>query len=159
MIDVCMFLVGMLPNGGSLTYNKNYARRAVPRVQACLELADTAKKEGADVHLVLALAARESGFVTGLTSRAGAVSVMGIIPKYCRTASGKKCRTAEDNRQHGIRYITQLTQQYDTCTALAKYNAGNAGACEGVGGAYAEDVIETYEKLCYVFGGERCYAC
>jgi soluble lytic murein transglycosylase-like protein len=157
VIDVCMFIVGTLPQSTSLAYNKRYAARSVKQVQTCLELAHQAAREGSDVFLVLAVAARESGFKQGIVSPAGAVSVMGIMPKYCRTASGGRCKTPADNRAHGIRYLTKLADEHELCDALAKYNAGNDGACQGAGGQYAQNVMDLYSRLCGTFLYEKCY--
>jgi soluble lytic murein transglycosylase-like protein len=155
-----MYLVGSLPDGNaSLSYQKKYVARAVPQVQACLELAHLAEKMDADVFLVLSVAAKESWFKVGLTSPAGAVSIMGIMPKYCRTEDGGKCKTVQDRRAHGIRYLTKLADEHELCDALAKYNAGNAGSCEGTGSKYAHSVMETYSNLCAVFMYEKCYCC
>jgi len=153
MIDVCMYLVGQIPRDGSLSYNKKFVQQRVPAlVSTCLDLAEQAARMDADVHLILAVALKETGFTTGIKSRAGAVSVMGVMPQYCR-ANGELCTTPTQWQAHGIATVNKLTSTNTLCTALAKYNAGPLGHCEGPGASYARNVMAIYVNICGIFGG------
>jgi len=95
-----------------------------------------AKTSGLDPYLIAAVINVESGFREGVTSKAGAVGLMQVIPStawaVANEAGLQERVTAETlerpgtNVRVGTRYLAYLIKRYDgdTQLALAAYNAG-----------------------------------
>lgn len=93
-------------------------------VAAMIEL--SARQNGVDPKLALAVAKTESNLRPDAVSSAGAIGVMQLMPE---TASGLGVRNAYDPRENvdgGVRYLKQLLNTFngDTVKAVAAYNAG-----------------------------------
>jgi soluble lytic murein transglycosylase len=99
-------------------------------------IAAEAKSAGLDPYLIAAVINVESGFREGVTSKAGAVGLMQIIPSTAHAVANEAglpervtAQTLErpgTNVRVGTRYLAYLVKRYggDTQLALAAYNAG-----------------------------------
>ena len=86
-----------------------------------------AKRQGFDPVLAKAIAMQESGGRQGEVSKAGAVGVMQIIPKYAGDFGGGDVRgNVDDNIRVGIKEISTYLKRYggDLRKALLAYNWG-----------------------------------
>ncbi len=106
-----------------------------------------------DAKLVKAVVRNESCFDTEAISRAGAQGLMQLMPPTAKELGVTNPFNAEENLRGGIRYLSQLLQQYDNNIglALAAYNAGpgNVARYKGVPPfketqQYIERVMNTY---------------
>lgn len=100
----------------------------------------TAQKYGVDPRVMLALANQESGFNQNVTSPAGAIGVMQLMPSTAESLGVNPYDTYE-NIEGGVKYLAQQLETFsgDIEKALAAYNAGPA-AVKKYGGVppYAE---------------------
>ena len=89
------------------------------------EMAHAAEAAALSPELISAVAWRESNYRTGLTSRAGAVGEMQLMPATAR-AMGVDPADAAQNLHGGAGYLRVMMQRYngDLVRALAAYNAG-----------------------------------
>lgn len=99
-------------------------------------IATEAKSAHLDPYLIAAVINVESGFREGVTSKAGAVGLMQLIPSTASAVAREAglpeqvtARTLENpgtNVRVGTRYLAFLIKHYDgdTQLALAAYNAG-----------------------------------
>lgn len=98
------------------------------------ELEGSANRRGLDPYLVVALAAQESTFDAGISSSAGAIGLMQIMPATGRTVARqlgitpfatRRLTDPEVNMAIGTKYFADLMQQFGHAAyALAGYNAG-----------------------------------
>ena len=109
-------------------------------------------------HLVRAVAWKESNYVPGVVSPAGARGVMQVKPTTWDWVEAFVIRhpvreTVDGNIQVGVAYLRHLLGRFDgnTYTALAAYNQGPASVAEhGIkpdSGAYARDVLTLARRL------------
>lgn len=106
-------------------------------------LDDAARRHGVPANLVRAVANVESRGLQQVTSRAGAIGVMQLMPETAR-ALGANPHDQAQNIDAGTRLLRDLLDRYQgtrdpLALALAAYNAG-PGAVEHFGGVppYAE---------------------
>ena len=85
----------------------------------------TAQKYGVDPRVMLALANQESGFNQNVTSPAGAIGVMQLMPSTAESLGVNPYDTYE-NIEGGVKYLAQQLEIFsgDIRKALAAYNAG-----------------------------------
>ena len=146
MFVMCLYAVSLvLPTGDiSLGYQKKFLKSHPSRVLNCMQVAKTAKKLNADIELAVAIASVETGFVSGLVSKAGARGLMGVMPSNMKG----RPKTPESYLRRGVELMeTVLDMRPRLCDALAIYNAGLKGTCKGIGGTYAAVVMRRYEKI------------
>lgn len=160
MLTMCLVALSLtLPvdKEFSSSYARQYMKGANHRVQNCMKLAQLAKDMDAPVTLVLAIASKESGFKSKQISSAGARGLIGVMPSNMKGRDKAKPLAFE---RRGIEILKYLLEKEATlCDALAYYNAGGKGSCTGVGGSYADDVMERQSRLCAVYDSEECYLC
>lgn len=160
MLAMCLVALSFtLPSDKqfSSSYASVYMKGANHRVQNCMRLASLAKEMNAPVMLVLAIASKESGFKSKQISSAGARGLLGVMPSNMKGRDKTKPLAFE---RRGIEILKYLLDTESTlCGALAYYNAGTRGSCSGIGGGYAEDVMDRHSKLCALYDHEECYTC
>ena len=98
------------------------------------QLEGSAKRRGLDPYLIVALAAQESTFDAGISSSAGAIGLMQIMPATGRALARKvgvkpfttrRLTDPEVNMTLGTQYFADLMGQFGHAAyALAGYNAG-----------------------------------
>lgn len=98
------------------------------------QLEGSAKRRGLDPYVILALAAQESTFDAGISSSAGAIGLMQIMPATGRALARKvgvkpfttrRLTDPEVNMTLGTQYFADLMEQFGHAAyALAGYNAG-----------------------------------
>lgn len=98
------------------------------------QLEGSARRHGLDPYVVLALAAQESTFDAGISSSAGAIGLMQIMPATGRAVtrqiglkgfSARRLTDPEINMTIGTTYFADLMEQFGHAAyALAGYNAG-----------------------------------
>ncbi len=90
---------------------------------------------GVDPALVFAIAANESGFNAGATSRTGAMGVMQLMPETAQSVGVTDAYDTAQNVAGGTAYLHQLLDRFagNIPLAVAAYNAG-PGAVERYGG-------------------------
>ena len=83
------------------------------------------------LELLFAVSKQESRFASGVTSTAGAIGLMQLMPATARELAGAplaedKIREPKQNAQLGAAYLRQLLQQWrgDPFRSIASYNAG-----------------------------------
>ncbi|MDP3893814.1 lytic transglycosylase domain-containing protein [Nocardioides sp.] len=107
-------------------------------------IADTARRHGVDPHLALAVAWQESGWQMGLTSEAGAIGAMQVLPGTGRwmslyTGGPLRLRDLQDNATAGVVLLKVLDgQTSSTRHQLAAYYQGLGAVREH--GLYDETV-------------------
>ena len=160
MLAMCLVAISLtLPADKefSSSYARHYMKGANHRVQNCMRLAKLAQSMDAPVMLVLAIASKESGFKSKQVSSAGARGLIGVMPSNMKGRDKTKPLAFE---RRGIEILKYLLDTESTlCDALAYYNAGGHGSCGGLGGRYAEDVMDRHSKLCALYDHEECYIC
>lgn len=161
MLSLCLVALSLtLPVDKEFhpSYANKFMGGAPTKVKNCMRLAQLAKEMDAPVTLVLAIASRETGFKSGLVSSAGARGLLGVMPSNMR-GRDKSAKLAWERR--GIE-ILKFLLDYKTnlCDALAYYNAGGNGSCNGIGGRYAASVMDRQTKLCLATGLDKdCTSC
>ena len=110
-------------------------------------IAAESRSAGLDPYLIAAVINVESGFREGVTSKAGAVGLMQVIPSTAWAVANEAglservtARTLErpgTNVRVGTRYLAYLVRRYDgdTQLALAAYNAGMTNVDQWVANA------------------------
>jgi soluble lytic murein transglycosylase len=98
------------------------------------QLEGSARRHGLDPYVILALAAQESTFDAGISSSAGAIGLMQIMPATGRAVarqiglkgfSARRLTDPEINMTIGTTYFADLMEQFGQAAyALAGYNAG-----------------------------------
>lgn len=114
---------------------KRARREAAPRPSRYVVrrvVARTARRHGVDPQLALAVAWQESGWQMHLTSSAGALGAMQVIPSTGRWMSdvvGRRLhlRDLRDNATAGVVYLKLLRSQAPRRVAVAGYYQGLAG--------------------------------
>jgi hypothetical protein len=93
------------------------------------EAADT---YGLDVNLLAAVAKTESNFQTDVTSSAGAMGIMQLMPSTAESLGVSDAYDPYDNVMGGAKLLRQLLDQYDgdVTLALAAYNAGTGNVAK-----------------------------
>ena len=109
-----------------------YAGRQWCCLAACrLSRAVHPRRAGTDPPLILGLMRQESSFDAGITSGAGAVGLMQLMPATARQIAGQNQTSLDlknpgENMRIGIAYFQNLLQQFNfvQAYAIAAYNAG-----------------------------------
>lgn len=88
---------------------------------------EAAHTYGVDVNLLKAIGKAESGFDASITSSAGAMGVMQLMPGTASSLGVSDAYDARQNIMGGAKYIAQMLEKYNGNTelALAAYNAGS----------------------------------
>lgn len=107
----------------------------------------SAKQNGIDPKLAIAVAKNESGFSPGVVSPAGAIGVMQLMPETARGLGVKDPYDPRQNVDGGVRYLKQLLQTFggDAEKAVAAYNAGPQ-AVEAYGGVPPYSETKNYVR-------------
>ena len=110
----CAMIVGAYPIGERLKARK---------LEACVELGARASDAGRDVSLILAMSWIESAFEPKAKSKAGALGMLQILPRYfCPRRRAKGC----DLIAAGFRAIDAWAAlSKSRCEMLCKYNGGH----------------------------------
>ncbi|MCL6515988.1 MAG: lytic transglycosylase domain-containing protein [Alicyclobacillus sp.] len=130
------------------------ASGAAASTAAVAELAaQTAKRYGVPVGLVMSVIQHESGFNPAAHSPAGAIGLMQLMPSTAAALGIANPWDPAQNLDGGVRYLAQLLDRYggDAALALAAYNAGPA-AVDAHGGippypetrAYVQSVLAAW---------------
>lgn len=91
----------------------------LPRAHACAQVTFQALRQGVSVPLAVRLAYTESKLDSSVVSRAGAVGVLQVIPRYW-------CPSGCDRVEAGVRALrTYLHKHRRPVAAIAHYNGGN----------------------------------
>lgn len=112
-----------------------WVRRAYHPLAHADIIGPESRAAGLDPYLVAALINVESGFREDVTSKAGAVGLMQVIPSTAHAVArdaglpervtAKTLERPGTNIRVGVRYLAYLVHHYgDTRVALAAYNAG-----------------------------------
>ena len=94
-------------------------------------LRPAANSQKLPLELLFAISKQESRFASGVTSTAGAIGLMQLMPATARELAGApltedKIREPKQNAELGAAYLRQLLQQWrgDPFRSIASYNAG-----------------------------------
>ncbi len=120
-----------------------------------------AEELGLDPYLVAGLIRQESAFVPTISSSAGAIGLMQVMPATGRQLARavgprgyrtESLRTAEVNIHLGTRYLAELTARYDGAVllVLSAYNAGPTRADRWRRFPEAEDPRRFTERIPFV---------
>ena len=111
---------------------------------------------GVDVKLLKCIAYAESNFRTNISSGAGAMGVMQLMPKTAESLGVRDAYDPQQNILGGAKYISQQLERFDGNIeyALAAYNAG-PNRVQEYGGIppyeetqnYVKKVMELYNSL------------
>ena len=102
----------------------------VPQIRSMV--VSEAMRQGVDPALALAVAANESSFNPGATSRVGAQGVMQLMPATAKWLGVSDPYDPVQNIRGGVKYIKQLIGQFgDSRTAVAAYNFGPGNVSKG----------------------------
>jgi len=159
MLSMCLMAISLiLPVDGDISpsYARKFTRTMDERVQNCIALAKLSDTMNAPTMLVLSIASVESGFRSNQISKAGARGLIGVMPSNMK-GRDRKAHLAWEKR--GIEILKYLLEKRGICDALAYYNAGYKGKCNGVGGGYASVVLERYQRMCVIYDREECSTC
>ena len=121
------------------------------------EIHRTARDNGLDPSLVLAVVLEESGGNPEAVSPRGAVGLMQLMPATAREVGVEDIFDPAQNLRGGTRYLAQMIKRHDgnLPLALAAYNAG-PGAVQRAGNRipdfpetrqYVNRVLDRYQKL------------
>jgi soluble lytic murein transglycosylase-like protein len=93
--------------------------------QIAQELIGFSLKHGVDARLVVAVVMVESGFNPNVTSSAGAMGLMQLMPGTARSMGVSNAYDTTENLYGAIKYLRkQIDSHGDLVLALAAYNAG-----------------------------------
>ena len=142
---VCLVLLqGMYTESPS--YNRKVDSMIPYRLEVCVEVLETAEANGVDSTLAVAVAWHESRFRKKITSKAGAVGPLQVLPQYwCPNKQEKGC----DLILSGVMALKRYTSRYPIKEALCRYNVGNRGCKSKRATRYAETVLETFKRLSF----------
>jgi len=108
-------------------------------------LVDSAKRQGVEPALVLAVAATESNFKADAVSGKGAIGLMQLMPSTAEEL-GINPYILEENIEGGVKYLAKLLKKYGKKNlALAAYNAG-MGIVDRYGGVPPFKETQNYVK-------------
>ena len=109
-------------------------------------VSSSAKRQGVDPKLAMAVAKAESNFDSQVVSEVGAQGVMQLMPDTAR-ALGVNPQDTKENIEGGVAYLRQMLQHFqgDPAKAVAAYNAG-PGAVETYGGVPPYGETQEYVK-------------
>jgi hypothetical protein len=118
-------------------------------------IAEAAAKYGVKFSLVKAVVAIESGFRPAVTSRAGAMGLMQLMPGTAKELGVVDATDPRENIHGGTRYLAALLKHFkDEELAVAAYNAG-PGRVVRAGGV--PRIAETRAYVANVLGLARRY--
>ena len=131
------------------------SRDASSRRQPLLGLVySAAARYGVDPRLLDAVIQTESGYRTDVTSSAGAVGLMQLMPGTARRYGVTTRFDPVQNVIAGTRYLRDLLREFDMVSALAAYNAGEGAVRRHQGvppypetRAYVRRVLDRYARL------------
>ncbi len=116
---------------------------------------EAAKKYNVDANLLKAIAYNESRFQADVTSEAGAMGIMQLMPSTAKAMGVENAYDPYESIMGGAKLLNKLSEMFDGDTTLmiAAYNAG-AGNVEKYGGvppfketkAYVEKVLNTLNQ-------------
>ena len=109
-------------------------------------VSSSAKRQGVDPKLAMAVAKAESNFDAQAVSEVGAQGVMQLMPDTARSL-GVNPQDTKENIEGGVAYLRQMLQQFqgDPAKAVAAYNAG-PGAVAAYGGIPPYGETQEYVK-------------
>ena len=132
-------------------------KNATPANESMIDelIGEYSLKNELDKDLVKAIINQESGFQPNVTSKAGAMGLMQLMPGTAAGLGVKNAYDPEENIAGGTKYLKNLLSKYngDTTKALAAYNAGPNAVAKYNGVPpymetqnYVKNVLNTYQK-------------
>lgn len=118
----------------------------VVKETACVELVQKASEVGHDEFIIIAIAHTESRFNKNAVSKAGAVGIMQILPKYFCPKKGP-CNYTEA----GFRAWEAWSRNRTMKESLCRYNSGRPCSESARARHYSYVVIKKYKALRAMF--------
>ena len=122
------------------------------RASNCVELYELAEKEGVEPMLIISIAHTESRFSKKAVSKAGAMGIMQVLPRYFCPKKGKCDYTAA-----GIKAWKAWSKRRTIDEALCRYNSGRPCSESSRARYYSRTVMRKYANLIEVIRlSEEC---
>ena len=117
------------------------------RLPVCADLAERAVRSGLDPALMVSIAWVESRFDGKAVSRAGAVGIMQVLPRYfCPKRRARGCDLVAAGLDAFARWRRNSRTVFET---LCRYNAG--WRCGRRGRYYARSVLRIRRRIAFAF--------
>ena len=145
LLLLCTTLVGLeeLPEKKQSTLISN-----------CVELGERAEAYGLDPSLMISIGHTESRFNKKAKSRAGAMGMLQVLPKYFCPKKGR-C----DYTDAGFEAWTRWSNKRTTKEALCRYNSGRKCAESKRASYYSRTVLKKLRRLSLLVKKTSCPGC